>query len=290
MRTIALATCHEESNLYYDEAPLVAALAARGYAVKPVVWNSPEINWASYDVVAVRNTWDYHTQAVTFRLWLNLLDSIQIPVVNPTALLRWGIDKTYLQALSEQGIRILPTLFAQNRELQLETIFDEYNWDDFLVKPIISASGENTWRVNRQNIAKSQQRFAWLNQQIGMMIQPIAPQIQAEGEYSLVFFDGVFSHAVLKKPPQDSLFVHEEKGGTIDCVDVSHDLRADARQAILVVEKLTGIMPHYARVDGVRDDDGFILMEMECIEPELYFTRYAHAAEQFAEVIVGAMS
>lgn len=290
MTSIALATCTDEATLFYDEAPLVAELEKQGFSVFPVVWNSPEINWESYDIVLLRNTWDYHRQISAFRAWLDYLDAKEIRVLNPTPLLRWNIEKSYLQELANSGINILPTIFAKGQDIQLEKSFRENDWSEVIVKPIISGSGDNSWTITPDTAIESQQRFDWLNREIGMMIQPVEKQIQTEGEYSLVFYAGKYSHAVLKKPGEDSIFVHEERGGSIQLIEAPESFISQASTALHTAQDITGIMPVYARVDGIRDGDKFILMELECVEPEMYFTRSPHAAERFVSVILEAIS
>lgn len=290
MPSIALATCSDEATLFYDEAPFVDALKNAGFDVFTTIWNSPEIDWQCYDVVLLRNTWDYHHQLAAFRAWLDFLDEKNIRIFNLTPLLRWNMDKSYLQELAGKNIKILPTVFAKGQALQLENVLVEQNWSEAIVKPYISGSGDNTWTITPETAQTSQQKFDWLNNEIGMMIQAIAPQIQNEGEYSLVFFSGRYSHAVLKKPPQDSIFVHEERGGTIESIEASPEIITQAEKALKAVEAITGIMPLYARVDGLRDNDNFVLMEMECVEPELYFSRSPGVAERFVTVILEAIS
>jgi hypothetical protein len=140
--------------------------------------------------VLLRNTWDYHRQIAAFRAWLDFLDNRQIRVLNPTTLLRWNMDKSYLQQLAERHIKTLPTIFAKGQAIQLENIFQEYDWSEAVLKPIISGSGDNTWTITIDTAAASQRQFVWLNTEIGMMIQAVAAQIHTEGEDSLVFYAG----------------------------------------------------------------------------------------------------
>ncbi len=289
MTLIAIATCADEANLFYDEAPLVDYLQKQGMCLYPVIWNSPEIDWTSYDLVVIRNTWDYHHQISAFRAWLDYLERHHIPILNPLALVRWNIEKSYLQQLADQGIATLPTIFAKGQSINLLETLKNRAWDRAVVKPIISGSGDNTWIISSDNAEKSQHQFDWLNDTIGMMVQPLASQIRSDGEYSLVFFGGIFSHAVRKKPADDHFLVHEERGGTIERIAADESLIQQAQQALRITQQLTGIMPTYARVDGFIDEGHFVLMELECIEPELYFTRADDAAERFGKAILKAL-
>lgn len=283
MTRIALATCATLPALHADEASFVQALRAADYDVVPAIWNSPEIDWSCYDLVIIRNTWDYHQQADVFRAWLDYLDEQAVPLINPSALVRWNMDKHYLQALQQAGVRTLPTLFTENDTRPLARILEEAGWQQAVVKPVISASGTYTWAVSADDADTSQQQFAWLNQTLGMMVQPFAPQFQTEGEYSSVFFNGDYSHTILRRAPQDELLVQAD-----GAVVPSQRQIAQARASLDVVQQLTGILPTYARVDAIRDGDDLVLMEVECIEPSLYFGYVDGAAERFVRAIAKA--
>lgn len=286
MPHIALATCYEFSNLVEDEAPLLEALQKRGIQYTPVVWNSPEIAWDAYDFIVIRNIWDYHRQPSTFVAWLDYLEAKGLRVYNPFPLLRWNMNKAYLAQLSQAGIRILPTVFVQYISANLAETLAQKGWQEAVAKPLISASGENTWRINPANAASYQAQFDFIQQHFGAMIQPYAEQISTEGEYSLVFFNGEFSHAVLKRPAPNSLFVQEEYGGSTVLTTVSPKTIAETRTVLETAQKLTGILPLYARVDGFLDAGEFVLMELECIEPELYQLYDDGAGERFVEAIL----
>jgi glutathione synthase/RimK-type ligase-like ATP-grasp enzyme len=286
MPNIALATCYEHKNLFEDEAPLVAALEKRGVTVTPVVWDSPEVSWAAYDLIVIRNIWDYHRQPQTFLAWLAYLESKNCRVYNPIPLLRWNMNKQYLAQLADAGIRILPTVFVQHISQNLAQTLAEKGWQEAVAKPLISASGDNTWRINPANAADYQAQFDFIQARFGAMIQPYANEIATVGEYSLVFFNGEFSHAVLKRPAPNSLFVHEEHGGSTVPIPVSPEIIAQAKTVLELAQTLTGVLPLYARVDGFLDGDDFVLMELECIEPELYQLYDEGAGERFASVIL----
>jgi glutathione synthase/RimK-type ligase-like ATP-grasp enzyme len=289
MPDIALATCYEFSNLIEDEAPLVSALERRGIIVTPVVWDSPEVSWTAYDMIVVRNIWDYYRQPQTFVAWLDYLEAKQIRLYNPIPLLRWNMNKQYLAQLSQQGIRILPTVFVRHISQNLVQTLAEKGWQEAVAKPLISGSGENTWRINPQNAADFQAQFDFIQARFGTMIQPYASQIADEGEYSLVFFNGEFSHAVLKRPAPSGFFVQSEHGGSTMPIAVSSEIIAQAKAALDATQAITNIMPLYARVDGFLDEGIFVLMELECIEPELFMRYDESAGERFAELIIASL-
>ena len=114
------------------------------------------------------------------------------------------------------------------------------------------------------------------------MLQPFMPQVVEEGEWSLLFFAGEFSHAVLKRPRGDDFRVQAEFGGSADPVEPPAALRDGAARVLEAVEG-----PWlYARVDGVRaKDGGFLLMELEMLEPSLFLGTHGPAAARFADAV-----
>jgi glutathione synthase/RimK-type ligase-like ATP-grasp enzyme len=290
MPNIALATSYEFSNLIEDEAPLVDALEQRSIQVTPVVWDSPEISWTAYDLIVVRNIWDYYRQPQTYIAWLDYLESKQVRVYNSIPLLRWNMNKQYLSDLSKAGIRIQPSVFMRHISQNLSQTLAEQGWQEAVAKPLISGSGENTWRVNPENAADYQHQFDFIQSRFGAMIQAYTPQISIKGEYSLVFFNGEFSHAVLKRPAPDGFFVQSEHGGSTTPIAASPEIVTQAKAALDAAKTITGMMPVYARVDGFLDEGAFVLMELECIEPELFLLSAEGAGERFASVILDLLS
>jgi hypothetical protein len=99
------------------------------------------------------------------------------------------------------------------------------------------------------------------------MVQPYLSGIADEGEYSLLFFNRRFSHAVVKKAAQGEYRIQSSYGGT----DMPYQpSSADIDVASTVLAAVPGNLL-YARVDMVRGDDGQLkLIELEIIEPYLY--------------------
>jgi hypothetical protein len=111
--------------------------------------------------------------------------------------------------------------------------------------------------------------------------------VAEEGEWSLVFLGGEYSHAVLKRPAAGDFRVQEEFGGTSTMAEAPRSLRESAAQVLTAVEH-----PWlYARVDGVRGDDGrLLLMELEMLEPLLFLAHHREAPARFAEAIRNAVA
>jgi hypothetical protein len=116
-------------------------------------------------------------------------------------------------------------------------------------------------------------------------VQPYLPEIETGGELSMLFFDGVYSHAVCKRPRPGDYRVQFQYGGTNETVEVAPSLIAQARACVLAAPSL----PVYARVDGVVKDGQFLLMELEAFEPLMFLARHPEAPARFARAVQGRL-
>lgn len=253
------------------EYGLIPALRQHGIEAEFVIWDDDSIDWSHYDAVLVRSIWNYHEKPEVFLDWLAKLESHSIPVANQLDILRWNMDKHYLRDLATYGISILPTVWVEDScHTSLLDILEENGWQEAVVKPTVSNSAINTWRTDITSANADQPRFDALMEHKQVIVQQFSPQI-ATGEYSFLFFGGIFSHAVLKKPAENSYFVQAEYGGTTTLLDAIDDHYVEQAQAVLTAAvSIVGHTPTYARVDVINDDGTLVLMELELIEPELF--------------------
>lgn len=290
MVSIAFATFSEAPNLMPSDQSLIQPLARRGITVRPAVWSDPTVEWGAFDAVVIRSVWNYHLHYDDFCRWLDFLTNNAIPILNPHAMLRWNIDKLYLKKLSDCGIPSIPTTWIEKGESpNLAEILAANAWKKAVVKPRISASAYDTWTATPQSSISDQERFTSMIGRGAVMIQPYVEQIH-EGEYAFVFFNGIYSHSLLKRPAVGNYFVQEEFGGIITNIRPTNELIAQASKALKTAHQLCGLTSVYARVDGIIQDDQLFLMELELIDPELYVL-YANpeAAERFADAILNAL-
>ena len=269
-----------------DERLLKEPLRVRGVDVSTIHWDDKDTDWASFDAVIIRSTWDYHHRWEEFSAWLASLENKGVTVLNPISMLRWNIDKVYLGTLSQYDIRTLPTLFVERGgTANLASILREHGWERGVVKPTISAGGDNTWRFNAENATELQTQFDEQIQRQTVMIQQYADKI-AEGEWSFHFFNGIYSHTVNKVPAEGEMFVHLHRGGKMVEVQPTASHIGQASNIVRAIQKATGILPLYARVDVVVDGDTLTLMELELVEPYLYML-YAdsNTPSRFADAI-----
>jgi glutathione synthase/RimK-type ligase-like ATP-grasp enzyme len=278
----------EQDYIYEDERLLREPLLTREVEVETIPWERPMVEWAAFDAVIIRSTWNYHLRWPAFSEWLTALETQGVRVLNPIPMLRWNIDKTYLGTLSALGIRTLPTVFIPcGSQADLSELIRQRGWSQAVVKPTISAGGDNTWRVDADTASSHQERFLSALQQHTLMVQQFAERI-SEGEWSFHFFNGLYSHAVRKVPASGEMFVHVHRGGSVHSVQPTSRQIGEASNIVYAVQQTLGILPLYARVDMVMHEGHLTLMELELVEPYLYM-QYAdrtQAHDRFADAIV----
>ena len=280
--SVALVTCAEFPDLPPDDLLLVSALARRGVKAVPARWDDPRQRWAGYAAVVLRSCWDYHRRAAEFDRWLELLERERARVFNPLPTLRWNTRKSYLRDLEAAGIEVVRTVWApMGSGMTLGDIAESTGWSAMVVKPTISASGFETWRVEREATAGSEERFARQLRDRDLMIQPYLPSIATEGELSFVFIAGAFTHAVRKRPGPGDFRVQEEHGGSAERATPAQDLVLEAARAIRAAPEA----PLYARVDGATLGGRLRVTELELIEPTLYFQFEPAAAGRLAAAL-----
>jgi glutathione synthase/RimK-type ligase-like ATP-grasp enzyme len=286
MRRVAFATSHALKDLTDDDRTAVAPLARRGIEAVPAVWNDPKVKWESFEQVIIRSPWDYHRHGPEFLAWLSHLDRIGMPVQNPTPILRWNLDKIYLRWIEERGGSVVPTEFIEKgAALDLAAVLKRRGWHRAVVKPTVSAGGSDTWITSETQAKADEKKARPLVDRCGLMIQPFLAEIETEGELSLLFFGGKYSHAVRKRPAGGDFRVQTDYGGTVEPALPSP---ATVREAQRIVD-FRGDELLYARVDGVVVDDEFLLMEFEILEPQLFLPYHPQGAERFADAVLAMM-
>lgn len=293
---VALATCSVLPDLDREEQPLIGALAERGVTAEPVVWDDADVEWASYDLVVIRSTWDYSVRRDEFIAWVSSLPR----VLNSADVIEWNTDKRYLRTLDDVGIPVIPTIWLDpDRHLSKRAVHTRMPaFGDFVVKPVVSAGANDTGRyqpVSAQSRALAiQHACRMLDEGRWVMIQPYVTSVDTAGEVSLVFIDGELIHSVRRNAlldgpvrPTQGLYTPEKK----TLFTASEEQIAAARKALdVAAEKLGASEPLlYARVDLVEGRDGVpTVMELELTEPSLWMrlATDVDAYGKFADAIV----
>lgn len=202
----------------------------------------------------IRTPWDYFERVDEFRAWLDARTAGGALMCNSSDILRWNFDKRCLQDLEAAGVAIVPTLcIARGEKADVAARARARGWNEIVVKPTISGGAYRTYRLLVVDATAYTNDIAQTLQDRGLLVQPFLPEIISGGELSLLFFEGVYSHAVCKRPKAGDYRVQYQFGGTNENVGVEPTLVAHARACVLAAPSL----PVYARVDGVVKDPRF---------------------------------
>lgn len=273
---LAIATSELVPGIHPDDAHLAATLRQLGIEPSACVWNDPAVDWAAFDAVLLRSTWDYFKHYAAFTRWL---DRLPIPTINDKPLVRWNSDKRYLLDLAAQGVDIIPTQIVPAKDLP-QTLSARHG-QEVVVKPTVSGTA---WHTARGTIGEAgfEHAIAQLPLAFDYLVQPFLHEVVHDGEWSLLFFGGTYSHAVIKRPAVGDYRVQSDFGGTADLIEPDAALIASAQSALAATAALGHAEIAYARVDGVVVGGKFLLMELEMIEPFLHLGVRPEAAEHFA--------
>ena len=278
MPRCAFLTTNDLRGFVTDDHLACRYLRVLGWDVETVPWRRPAVPWWQFDTVVIRSTWDYHEAPEEFISLLERVRQSGALLENPLPLVQWNIRKTYLRDLERRGVRSVPTVWgAEFGPVDETAILGKLATDDVVLKPVVGASAARCYRLGRGSPDWADARAAFADRDY--LAQPFLHEVVTEGEYSILFFGGQFSHALLKRPKAHDFRVQETHGGTIRVVAASRKLVQAGERAMAAI----GQVPLYARVDLVRmGNDVYSLMELELIEPNLYFRMDANAAERFA--------
>jgi O-ureido-D-serine cyclo-ligase len=298
---IALVSTFDALALDEDMPPLVAALVRLGARVSTPCWDDPAVDWSSFDLAVLRSTWNYVERIDEFRAWARRC-AARTRLFNPPALLEWNTDKHYLQHLYRAGVAVVPTCYVEpgadpGRSLRqflaggLESLSVGRNcdFDEFVVKPSIGAGSRDAARYRRSDAGPALAHLSRLVVAEGRsaMLQPYLASVETAGETSLIYYDGVPSHAFRKGPLLQldaglvgGLFAPEEIGAR-DAADDERQLAAAAYAAIPFER------PLYARLDMIRDERGSpVILELEMTEPSMFFAHAPGSADRFAALLI----
>jgi hypothetical protein len=245
-------------------------------------WDDEAAPWESCAAVLIRSPWDYHERVDEFLAWADRIEGDGTPVWNPAAMIAWNARKTYLRELEAAGVATVPTLWLEGDDpSEWPGRIAAAGWDDMVIKPIVGASSFLTWRMGRDWTTAGADRFERLAAHGGALVQPFVTELPTAGEWSLVYFEGRFSHAVRKRARPGEFRVQIEFGGSETPEEPATGLEAAARA---VLDTLPGV-PLYARVDGIELEGQLVLTELELIEPVLYLGIADGAASRFASAV-----
>lgn len=277
---IALLTYSGLPNLVENERRLISLFAAQSVTAKAVIWNDPEVDWATFDALIFRSTWDYFHQPDLFEQWLHERIADQTKAFNAIQTVLKNMHKHYLRDLAAAGVAIVPTYFYRlDAFLTLSSLPIS---GKCIIKPAISGGAYLTSLFEHQQLAEVQQRMRDLDAHSDWLIQPFLSEIQTSGEVSLIFFNKKYQYAILKMPKKGDFRVQSQFDG-------QYSPYQPTAETIESAEKILSLYPEnllYARVDGIIIQGQFLLMEVELIEPDLFFNLFDGSDQNFVDTFI----
>jgi len=266
---IALASCKRLPEPDPDETLIVDAFRRAGHDSRVLAWDDPAAPFADHDITVLRSTWNYYEHLDDFLAWTKRIPRL----VNPAHVVATNATKTYLQDLQARGVDIVPTEFVdRGARADLASILERRGWDAVVIKPVVSAGSYRTKRFDRASAKDGQAFLDDLVRDRAAMVQAWMASVDGYGERSMVWIDGEVTHAIRKTPRFAG--GSEQVSGEVPVAD---DERAFAMRAVEPFAK--EIL--YARCDIVRDGDVLRVMELELIEPSLFFAQAPRALDRF---------
>lgn len=279
---IALLTCEKLPALTEADRLLIPELAKFNITATAAIWDDKNVNWSEFDYLIFRNTWDYFEKESEFNLWLGQIEQLGIKTLNSIDIIKRNKHKFYLREMEKQGIKILPTIFIDKTDLLDIDKKIPPHWKKAVIKPAFSAGSYQTEVFEPKDAQKINTEYKKIASEKELLLQEFMPEIQTLGETSIIFFNKKFSHAVNKKPVNGDFRIQVQFGGQYT---LSQPTSALIEKAQKIVDTFTGELL-YARVDGIVIQDELHLMEVECIEPDLYFNLSEGSLERFVSAIV----
>jgi glutathione synthase/RimK-type ligase-like ATP-grasp enzyme len=275
---VTIVTYEKYPDLAPDDQIFRDVLLRRGASVRCAIWSDPAVDWSASPLAVIRATWDYPQRYSEFWKWLAHVEA-RTHLINDPQTVRWNSHKRYLADLERSGSCIVPTIFVEaTLEFELADACATRGWDDVVIKPCVGGSSYGARRMRGDDIASNGVRHLNSLLESGeAMVQPFIRETETIGELACIFIDGAFSHAVRKAPFNSSTVTTSER---------IYDLTEDDLGFVSDIVEGLERTPAYARVDIVPTAQGPVLMELELIEPTLYFGLQPGAAEHLADCVL----
>lgn len=284
---IALVTYQDKGkyhliNVANEDDTLLDFLKSKGYHITKEIWNDAEVKWENYDLLILKSPWDYFDLIEDFYKWLTKLENQKVRLLNPISIVKWNADKHYLQEIEKAGLKVTPSIFlSKGDQINLANYFQLFNTQQLIVKPCVSGGSKNTFKVTAKNVEEITATLAQLILNEDFIIQPFLKEIEEHGEWSFLFFNGKFSHAILKKAKKGDFRVQASFGGTVHAKNAPLTYLNSAQ--LYVNQFAKGCL--YTRVDGTIINGEFYLMELELIEPFLFLAEHQDSLTSYYEAL-----
>lgn len=277
MPKVGLVTCRELPEPDPDQELLIDALRKTGLRVDLLAWDDPQADPSAFDLCVLRSCWNYYEDPGAFLTWCQTA-ATSSRLLNGEEVVRWNVHKGYLKQLEGAGVAIVPTIWFERREpVDLRQILQIRGWDDFVIKPAVSASSFCTKRFRSDQAAEGQQFLDASLAERDTMVQRYMPAVERSGERAIVWIDGQVTHAVVKKP---------RFAGGIEQVSAAVEVSEEERSIVQRVLSEVNNPVLYARADLVSAAGGELLLsELELMEPSLFLQQSRKALDRFVAAI-----
>jgi glutathione synthase/RimK-type ligase-like ATP-grasp enzyme len=267
-----------------DDRPLVQALEELGAEVSRPAWDDPTVPWESFDLALLRATWDYHHRLDEFLSWVDRAGDATT-VLNPPPLVRWNAHKSYLRDLA---VPQPPTVWlhqGEEHQLNLGALMAERGWEVAFVKPAVGATAEGSLRFGRGGADQATEHVRGLLKRGEVLVQPYVSSVESRGERSAIVIDGEITHFVRKIPNPGDWRVQDDYGATDERHEPERAERTFAESVWALIAQSSPYRLAYGRIDWLMGEDGPWLVELELIEPCLFFRHGPGAALRLARAI-----
>lgn len=249
-----------------DAAPLADALARAGIENDVLGWDDPSVDWSEPRPTIIRTTWNYALDVERYLAWIDRVAAAG-PLFNPRAVMRDNLYKRYLLALQARGVPIVPTTLV---ERGATCDLSAFAGTRFVIKPEVGAGSLGARAFDAPD-AEAAQHLASLTAKGAALVQPYIASVEDYGERSMIYLDGELSHAIRKSP---------RFAGQSEMVSGPYPITEDEREVALAALAPYGELL-YARVDLARVGDRPCVMELELVEPSLFFAKKPGSADRF---------
>lgn len=279
MAEIGVVTCHRPSHPPADQPVLLAALERRGLTAVVVPWDNPEAQWRNFGVCLLQSPWDYQWRLPAFQRWLAEV-STRTRLINPLASVQWNLHKGYLRELLASGLAIVPTEVLP-RGCDPKLALSRTGHNPVVIKPAVGAGGRGVLAGRGDDLIAPARRAST---EEDLVLQPFIEGIY-QGERSLIYLDGAFSHAVIKRPRAREYRTNVRYGGQAAPYRPNTEERALGREVLAACPG----RPVYARIDIIPGPRGPLVSEAELIEPALYLSTCPASADDLAAVLAARL-
>lgn len=271
-----------DANTVNEDETLSSILTELELDHEIVPWSDPTINWSKYTTLLIKSTWDYFDYYPEFLKWIDKIKGLNIQVLNGLDTVLWNSSKSYLSEIKEKGYPVISGMqLNKGTKVVFELIQEAVKSNTWVIKPLVSGGAKNTLKIQSSDWLKYSGKVQDLVNQEDFLVQPFIKEVQEIGEYSLIFFNAEFSHAVLKTPAKGDFRVQHYFGGEIKVIEPSSKMIKAAKS--IIDEFAPGSL--YTRVDGVEVDGEFHLMELELIEPYLFLSSNPRAISNYKKAL-----